>query len=106
MGFAQSDLSVPVMKAANSVLRRTEDKGLVSENPVCIRCGKCVGVCPMHLQPLHLYRYEKAGDVKRLDRHKLMDCVECGCLYICPAKLPLVEIFRKGKQMLREAKNK
>ena len=107
MGFAQSDLRVPVIKATNSILCLLKDKNGAAENPVCLRCGKCVAVCPMKLQPLYMYRYQKAGDVKQLDRLNLMDCIECGsCAFTCPGKLPLVERFRKGKQMLREAKSK
>ncbi len=107
MGFAQSDLAVPVIKATNSILCLLKDVNGAVENPVCLRCGKCVGVCPMKLQPLYLYRYQKAGDLKQLERLNLMDCIECGsCAFTCPGKLPLVERFRKGKQMLREAKSK
>jgi len=107
MGFAQSDLSVPVIKATNSVLCLGKAENAVSENPVCLRCGKCVGVCPMKLQPLYLYRYALAGDVRQLEKFNNLDCIECGCCsFTCPAKLPLVETFRKGKQMLREANKK
>ena len=107
MGFAQSDLSVPVIKATNSILCLLKDKNGAAENPVCLRCGKCVSVCPMKLQPLYMYRCQKAGDVKMLDKLNILDCIECGsCAFTCPGKLPLVERFRKGKQMLREAKSK
>ena len=61
----------------------------------------------MRLQPLYMYRFELAGNVKELERLNLLDCIECGsCAFTCPGKLPLVERFRKGKQMLREAKSK
>ena len=107
MGFAQSDLSVPVVKATNSILCLLKDLNGAADNPVCIRCGKCVDACPMRLQPLYMYRFQKAGDLKALERLNLLDCIECGsCAFTCPGKLPLVERFRKGKQMLREAKSK
>ena len=107
MGFAQKDLAVPVIKATNSILCLLKDLNGAADNPVCIRCGKCVEACPMRLQPLYLYRFGKAGDAKALERLNVMDCIECGCCaFTCPGKLPLVESFRKGKQMLREANAK
>ena len=104
MGFAQSDLNVPVIKATNSILCLLKDRNGAAENPVCLRCGKCVGVCPMRLQPLYMYRFVKAQRVEELERLNLLDCMECGsCAFTCPGKLPLVEQFRKGKAMLRAA---
>ncbi len=107
MGFAQSDLQVPVVKATNSILCLLKDQNGAAENPVCLRCGKCVSVCPMRLQPLYMYRFVNAARTDELERLHLPDCMECGsCAFTCPGKLPLVERFRKGKQMLREAKSK
>ena len=104
MGFAQSNLDVPVIKATNSILCLPKDRNGAAENPVCLRCGKCVGVCPMRLQPLYMYRYSKCEDVAQLERLNLMDCMECGsCAFTCPGKLPLVELFRKGKGLVRAA---
>ncbi len=104
MGVAQSDLSVPVVKATNSILCLPHDLNGAAENPVCLRCGKCVGVCPMRLQPLYMYRYAKCENVAELERLNLLDCMECGsCAFTCPGKLPLVENFRKGKALLRAA---
>ena len=105
MGVAQKDLSVPVVKATNAILCLPHDENGAAENPVCLRCGKCVGVCPMGLQPLYMYRYAMCGDLDELKRLHLTDCMECGsCAYTCPGKLPLVEQFRKGKAMLKEEK--
>ena len=107
MGVAQSDLNVSVVKASNCVLCLLKDVNGAAENPVCLRCGKCVAVCPMRLQPLYMYRFQKAGRVEELKRLNILDCMECGsCSFTCPGKLPLVETFRKGKQMVREANAK
>ena len=107
MGVAQSDLNAPVVKATNSILCLLKDENGAAENPVCLRCGKCVCVCPMRLQPLYMYRFANAGKVEELNRLHLLDCMECGsCAFTCPGKLPLVETFRKGKKLLREASKK
>ena len=107
MGIAQSDLSVPVIKATNSILCLLKDENGAAENPVCLRCGKCVSVCPMRLQPLYMYRFTNAGRVDELQRLNVLDCIECGsCAFTCPGKLPLVERFREGKKMVREANAK
>ena len=107
MGFAQNNLEAPVVKATNSILCLMKDENGAAENPVCLRCGKCVEACPMRLQPLYLYRYVNANRLDQLDRLNLMDCMECGsCAYTCPGKLPLVEKFRLGKKMMREAAKK
>ena len=107
MGVAQDDLRVPVVKATNSVLCLLKDQNGAAENPVCLRCGKCVGVCPMRLQPLYMYRFVNAGRLDELERLHVTDCIECGsCAFTCPGKLPLVERFRKGKKMLKEANGK
>ena len=107
MGIAQSELSVPVIKATNSILCLLKDVNGAAENPVCLRCGKCVSVCPMRLQPLYMYRFTNAGKVEELMRLNILDCMECGCCaFTCPGKLPLVERFRAGKQLVREANTK
>ncbi len=107
MGFAQSDLAVPVIKATNSILCLLKDQNGAAENPVCLRCGKCVSVCPMRLQPLYMYRFTNAQRVDELKRMNILDCIECGsCAFTCPGKLPLVERFRLGKKLVREADSK
>lgn len=103
MGMAQSDLAVPVIKGTGAILCLETQKK--HEDVMCIRCGKCVGACPMHLEPLYLYRYQLSNQIKMLEQFHLMDCMECGCCaYICPGKLPLVEHFRLGKRTLKEGK--
>lgn len=101
MGYAQEDLSVPVIKGTNGILGLTENV-----NPVdyaCIRCGKCLSVCPMKLEPLHLFEQVGLKNKKGMEHYYLMDCIECGCCsYTCPGKVPLTESFKKAKRILKE----
>lgn len=105
MGQAQSTTEVPVIKGTGSILCLPACETV--KNPTCIRCGKCVEVCPVRLQPLYLYRFGAAGDLEMLDKLNLTDCMECGCCsYVCPGQLPLTEHIRNAKRVLREEKAK
>lgn len=103
MGYAQPDLSASIIKGTNGVLGLVEDNG-DKEDYACIRCGKCLTVCPMKLQPLHLFEQAEIKNIKGLNHYYLMDCIECGCCsYECPGKVPLTARFKEAKQMVREA---
>ena len=104
MGLAQPDLDTCVIKGTNAVLCLSNAQNGEAGDSVCIRCGKCLGVCPTRLQPLYMYAYAKKNDLEGLKRLRVTDCIECGsCAYECPGKLPLVEQFRLGKKLVREA---
>ena len=105
MGFAQYDMSVTMGKASNCVLCLSkEDLPATSANPTCIRCARCVNVCPMHLTPLFMNMFAKARRWSEVEEeYRIMDCMECGsCQYVCPARIPLVQQFRTAKFAIRQ----
>ena len=105
MGHAQYDMDAPIGKGTNAILAFCEDEERTVEHPACIRCGKCMSVCPMKLQPVFMYQYERSGMLQELEAANVMDCMECGaCTYICPGRLHLVQAFRAGKQKINNAK--
>ncbi|MGM9523656.1 MAG: electron transport complex subunit RsxC [Faecousia sp.] len=107
MGIAQHTLACGTIKGNNALTCFSEKDNHEVAEPHCIRCGKCVDVCPMHLMPIFLHRAQKNGDLEKLEKGNVMDCIECGsCAYGCPAGIPLVQSFRTAKKMLRDAKAK
>ena len=105
MGHSQFDMSAPIGKGTNAILAFCEKEERTVEHPACIRCGKCISVCPMHLQPVFMYQYQQAGMLPALEDAHVLDCIECGaCTYICPGRLHLVQAFRAGKQLINNAK--
>ena len=106
MGLAQYDVDVTVGKGTGAMLAFADKEEQYVEDPQCIRCGKCVGVCPIRLEPVFMYKYLMKGDVDTWQNvlHG-MDCIECGaCTYTCPARLPLTHAFRLGKQQVNNAR--
>jgi electron transport complex protein RnfC len=107
MGAAQYDLAVPTIKGTNAVTILGHANRYVVEASRCIRCGKCIDACPMHLMPVLMYKALYSGSIEEMNAVNLMDCIECGsCAYTCPAGVPLVLSFRSGKHRIREAATK
>lgn len=102
MGIALTDDTMPILKQNNAILAFNEQEAKLMESTNCIRCGKCVLVCPMGLVPAQLNIAVKAKDTETLDKLSVMTCMECGCCsFYCPAGIHLVQNFRLGKTMLK-----
>ena len=100
MGFIQTTLDTPIMKGSNGIIAIKTDH---AEPVECIKCGRCVDVCPMELKPLHFAK--KVMDPAALKALNIMDCMECRCCeYICSSKIPLVTLIRAGKTAVRGMK--
>jgi electron transport complex protein RnfC len=103
MGFAQWTLDVPVVKGTSGILVLREDEYVSSdEYSACIRCGSCIDVCPMGLNPSILSIYAEKGFFEDAKQNNLFDCFECGsCAFVCPAKRPMVQFIRLAKSQVK-----
>jgi electron transport complex protein RnfC len=102
MGFVLSDTDVPIMKGSNGIIAVETDHTV--EQP-CIKCGRCMDVCPMELSPLYFAKYADEQNWLEMKAKNVMDCVECRCCeYICSSKIPLVTKIKAGKNAIRGMK--
>ncbi len=102
MGICATSFEAPTIKGTAGVLFFTEEEDRHVENPTCIRCGKCISVCPMNLEPVFMYMYYSKGDYENMEKYHITDCFECGsCSYNCPARMPLTHAFKTAKLMFQ-----
>ena len=98
MGKAVYSDEIPVAKGTSGVLMLLEEDTKRRPMRNCIRCAKCVGACPMGLNPAFLMRDTVYKDWDALEANHVYDCIECGsCSFICPANRPLLDHIRMGK---------
>lgn len=104
MGIAQPNAGNPAEKATNCILVQTKEEAIPADIEPCIRCSRCVNVCPVNLLPLYIHKFALNEKFDQAEDYRIMDCIECGsCSYICPSKRPLVEAIRFGKRQIRQA---
>lgn len=107
MGVAQKTLEVPVTKGISGVLVLTDQEVQDLTTYKCIKCGRCVEVCPMYLNPSVMGLLARKGMYEDMEPLHIMDCFECAsCSFVCPSGIPLVQSFRIAKSIIRERKAK
>ena len=98
MGKALTSAEVPVCKGTNSVTLISGDEAVRKEPDPCIRCGKCVNVCPMGLEPYLLATLSAKHLWERAENEDVISCIECGsCQFTCPSHRPILDNIRLGK---------
>jgi electron transport complex protein RnfC len=102
MGVSQFSLDNTILKQTNAILAFSEKQAALEKESDCIRCGKCVSVCPMSLMPLYINANVMNGNIEQTLKYHVNDCIECGsCSYICPASRHLVQSIRYAKAELK-----
>ncbi len=105
-GLTQFDLSVPIVKGTSGIVVFNTLKTATHPEP-CIRCGRCVDVCPQYLVPTNIAQYVDANMLDAAAEWGLLNCCECGCCsYVCPANRFLVQSLKLGKEEVRAERSK
>lgn len=101
MGKALLSADLPVTKGTSGILLISQEESVRKPMRACIRCAKCVNVCPMGLNPTFLMVDTQQQDWERAERGHIVDCIECGsCSFTCPSNRPLLDFIRMGKQQV------
>ena len=103
MGLGQANLDVPILKATGGILVLSKDECKRQDILPCIRCGKCLEVCPIFLNPQLMGALAKAERFEELEAEaNLKDCMLCGCCsYVCPSNIPLSQLFMAARIQLK-----
>ena len=98
MGKALVNTDVPTAKGSSGILIMNNKEAKRGAVQPCIRCAKCVGACPMGLEPFLLATVSAHGDFERVEKEDIMSCIECGsCQFTCPSNRPMLDYIRLGK---------
>lgn len=105
MGIAVATLDLPVVKATSCLLVMDRQEAKHYEERTCIRCGRCLKVCPSRLTPNFLANFIKLKAWEMVEEYNVADCIECGCCsHVCPSRIDLVQYFKLGKSELQTRK--
>ncbi|MFH1878906.1 MAG: 4Fe-4S dicluster domain-containing protein, partial [Candidatus Omnitrophota bacterium] len=103
MGFSQPHMDSAVLKSTSGILFLSAFAAKSFDEEPCIRCAKCVDVCPMNLVPTDIMRNAKKNLWGSMEELYVSDCMECGaCAYICPSRIPIVQYIKSAKAALRK----
>jgi len=101
MGFALPTMDLPVVKTTNCIIACSDVSTLMPKQTACIKCGRCLSVCPMRLMPPGIEAAYSIDDLDDLKHLRVDMCTECGsCAYVCPAKRHLVQVMQLSKEKL------
>ena len=102
MGIAQYTADAPVIKGTTGVIVFGKKEAKMPLPRSCIRCAKCIRVCPMGLNPSAIARAVEKGRFDLAREYNVLDCIECGiCSYLCPANRDVVALVKLAKQKLK-----
>ena len=106
MGVTQYTQEMPIIKGVTGIVFLSKKNLELFEESVCIRCAKCVDICPVSLLPTEIMRMVKYSRWHYLKNLNPSDCIECGsCAYLCPSRIPLVQYIKLAKQEEQKRKN-
>lgn len=106
-GIAQFSLDTPIVKANSAIIVMTPEESIPWEIEPCIRCGECVKVCPVGLQPFILSAYALKDRFDMTQEYNVEECIQCGaCSFICPSKRPLTESIKHAQREIKSKRKK
>lgn len=107
MGIAVPDANIPSNKGTSGLLCMSSEEAYIPPTQNCMRCGRCVDICPAYLEPVYIATYANKMMFDKSEEFHALDCIECGsCSFICPSKRPLLQMIRVAKREIQAQRRK
>lgn len=107
MGFAIPSLDTPMSKGSSGLLLLSDKEARRYDEKVCLRCARCVDICPMNLVPCLIANNVRYDDFELAEKYGVMDCIKCGsCAFVCPSHIKLIQWIDIGKLKISEKRSK